>query len=754
MPSLDPDQLLDALRDLGGPPVTARELGRRLGVPRERQATLRRVLKGLVTDGRLVVLGGHRLALPSQLDVVQGRLHGHASGLAFVRPEHGGPDILVPASRRSGALHGDLVTVRVDPASHPRSGAEERPSGAVVAVRERRATTLVGRARRDRRGGVLVEPFDARIDALIQVAGAGALDATDGDMVSVEITRWPGPAGDATGRIVEVLGPPEAAGVDTAVVLRKHDIPEEHSADAIEEARRAPATVTSRDITGRTDFRGDLVVTIDGEHARDFDDAVSVRRLPGGLFQLAVHIADVAHYVSEGSALDLDAFDRGTSVYFPDRAVHMFPSALATGVCSLNPAVDRLVQSCVMDIDAHGAVVRYELHDGVIHSRARLTYTAVNAMVAGGDAALRAAHADVVPMLDLLRELFDALHGRRVRRGSIDFDLPEAEVVLDASGAIEDIVASERNIAHRLIEECMLVANETVAAHLERFEMPALYRVHEAPDPVRVAEFEAFLTPLGVGLETGRSPLHPRHFQSLVERIRDTPAERAVAFQMLRTMQKARYEAENLGHFGLAAHTYTHFTSPIRRYPDLIVHRVLRELRHGEADAERRAELAESLPEIARHASAMERRAQEAERELLQWKKVRFMADKIGESFVGHVTGAAPFGLFVQLDEHFVEGLLHASALSDDVYRFDAQARVWFAPRTQRVLGVGDTLRVRVARVDLDKRQIDLTPDDRVPSSRGASAKAAPRQAKRLPAKRRSAVRPGKHERARRKGRR
>lgn len=741
------------MRAQPGPPGTARDLARRLGVPNDQHATLRRLLKSLAAEGRLVVVRGHRFALPERVEVLQGRVQGHPSGIAFVVPDGGGEHVHIPFSRRAGAMHGDLVTVQLDPEG-ARFSPDGRPSGSIVAVRERRATTIVGRARRDRSGAVVVEPFDGRIDTLIRVADAGGLEAADGEMVSVEVTRWPGPAGDARGRLVEVLGLPDAAGVDTAVVLRKHGIPEEHSADALEDAHRAPATVSARDAAGRTDFRADPVVTIDGEHARDFDDAVMVRRLPNGHFWLAVHIADVAHYVREGSALDLDAFERGTSVYFPERAIHMFPSALATGVCSLNPSVDRLVQSCLMEIDAHGAVVRYELHDGVIHSHARLTYTAVNAMVADRDPALRAQYADLVPMLDALRELFEALHGRRRRRGSIDFDLPEAEVHLDAAGAITDIVASERNIAHRLIEECMLVANETVAAHLERHEMPALYRVHEAPDPMRVAEFEQFLAPLALRLDTAGQRLHPRHFQQLVDRIHETPAERAVAFQMLRTMQKARYETDNLGHFGLAAHTYTHFTSPIRRYPDLIVHRVLRELRHGAADDERRADLDDALPEVARHASAMERRAQEAERELLQWKKVRFMADKVGDSFDGHVTGVAPFGVFVQLDEHFVEGLLHVSALGDDVYRFDAQARVWYAPRTQRVLGVGDALRVRVARVDLDKRQVELVLEAPPTGARVRRTTGGPVPPHVRKGRRTSSARPGKRERTRGKGRR
>jgi ribonuclease R len=604
-----------------------------------------------------------------------------------------------------------------------------------------------------------VQPFDARLGiAAVHVPVGARLKARDGDMVTVEITRWQGAASEAAGRIVEVLGAVGDAGVDTAVVVRKHGIPDQHTAAALAEARQVAAgAVSANDIAGRTDFRADAVVTIDGEHARDFDDAVSVTRLANGHLRLAVHIADVAHYVGEGTALDLEALDRGTSVYFPDRAIHMFPPDLATGMCSLQPHVDRLVQSCVMEIDAGGTVVRHDLHDGVIHSRARMTYTDLDAIVTARDPALRERYQDLVPMFDLLRDLFEVLHARRRRRGSIDFDLPEAEVVLDTDGDIADIVAGERNVAHRIVEECMLLANETVAAHLEAHDMPALYRVHETPDPARVADFEAFLAPLGLGLTTRGEVLHPRHFQQLVDRIRGTAEERPVASLMLRTMQKARYDAMNLGHFGLAAHTYTHFTSPIRRYPDLVVHRVLRELRHRRADAARRDALAEALPEIGRHASAMERRAQEAERELLQWKKVRFMAGRVGETFDGHVTGVAPFGLFVQLDEHFVEGLVHISTLADDDYRFDATARVIYGPAVQQVFKLGQAMRVRIARVDEDRRQIELTVDgvDRPAGRRRGRAPARRRRtadAVAAPPRRRRGRGPaGKRERATRK---
>jgi ribonuclease R len=522
--------------------------------------------------------------------------------------------------------------------------------------------------------------------------------------------------------------------------------------------------VRSADVHGRTDFRSWPTVTIDGEHARDFDDAITLEVLSNGHYWLGVHIADVSHYVARGSALDEEAYERGTSVYFPERAVHMFPADLATGLCSLNPHVDRLVQSCLMEVDGRGQVVRYEIHDGVINSDARMTYTDVNAILTDPGAEARATHAALVPLFERMRELFEILNGRRRRRGSIDFDLPEPEVLLDAQGLIEDIIPAERNVAHRLIEEFMLLANETVAAHLDHHGAPALYRVHEAPDPLKVAEFEEFVSSLGYSLAAPADGLRPRHFQKLVQRIQGKPEEKPIAFLMLRTMQKARYDPANLGHFGLAATCYTHFTSPIRRYPDLVVHRALRELRHGRLTEERAAELVEALPEIARHTSDRERRADEAERELVQWKKVRFMADKVGDEFDGYITGVAPFGLFVELTEHFVEGLVHVSSMADDYYRYLEGGHTLCGENTRRVYRLGDHVRVQVVRVDQERRQIDLGLVEILQRVRVSEANRGARRSKAVPkadrrsrlpvtSARRSKSRPGRRERQERRGR-
>jgi ribonuclease R len=559
--------------------------------------------------------------------------------------------------------------------------------------------------------------------------------------------------------VVEVLGDVDQPGVDTEVIIRKFGIPDAHSEAAIEEAASF-GPVSPADLEGRTDFRNTVTVTIDGEHARDFDDAIGIERLANGHFWLGVHIADISHYVTEGSALDQEGFDRATSVYFPDRAVHMFPSELATGICSLNPRVDRLVQSCVMEIDATGSVVRSEFHDGVIKTAARMTYTDVAALLTTRPPELVERYRDLLPKFEMMAALFQVLNARRKRRGSIDFDLPEAEVVLDAAGTVESIVEAERNIAHKLIEEFMLLANETVATYLEGRGMPSLYRIHEQPDVLKVEEFEEFVSGFGYSLAAPPGAVRPRHFQRLLEKLDGKPEERPVSFLMLRTMQKARYAERNLGHFGLAADSYTHFTSPIRRYPDLIVHRMLRELRHKGVDIERVEELEADLPEVARHCSEMERRADDAERELVQWKKVRFMADKVGDEFEGYITGVAAFGLFVQLIEHYVEGLVHVSGMADDYYRFLEKTHSLRGENTHKVYQLGGRVRVQVVRVDMNRRQIDFGLVEILDAVRSDERRRGPRHSKARPKQeqrraRRSKQRPGRRERQKaRRGRR
>jgi len=745
---LSRDDILALMRERVHHPAGIRELLQLLKVPREERVSFKRHLKALVSEGDLIQIRGLRFGLPEKMDLHVGRLQTHPGGYGFVVPERplDGGDIYISGPLLNEAMHGDRVVARIE-----RVKEGGRVEGRIIRILERGNTWTVGRYDRGDDGMGYVVPFDRRVLMEVFVPPGQEGGASPGDMVTAELTRWPTATRGAIGRVAEVLGDIDAPGVDTEIIIRKFAIPDAHSAAAVAEAVRLGGAVSDRDIRGRTDFRDLVTVTIDGEHARDFDDAITIEKRPNGHFWLGVHIADVSHYVQEGSALDREAYERGTSVYFPERAVHMFPAELATGLCSLNPQVDRLVQSCFMEIDRRGDVVKHEFHDGVINSNERMTYTAVNGILTDRDPALIKRYEPLVPMFEQMRELFQILNEARRRRGSIDFDLNEAQVVMDDLGRVEAIIALERNVAHRLIEEFMLLANETVASYLEAQKAPALYRIHEEPDILKVGRFEEFISGFGYSLAAPVAGLRPRHFQKLLERIHGRPEEKPIAFLMLRTMQKARYAPENLGHFGLAASSYTHFTSPIRRYPDLVVHRALRAARHGALDDQAREDRAEELPEVARHTSEMERRADEAERELLQWKKVKFMADKVGDEFEGYVTGVAAFGLFIELVEHFVEGLVHVSTMADDYYRFVESAHMLRGENTQKGYRLGDKVDVQVIRVNLDVRQIDLGLVDIL--ERVRQGERGPRRSKARPGQDRQKAtrRPGRRERAVRK---
>ena len=748
---LSPDEILRTIRDNVHHPATARELAQILKIPRDERRSFTRQLEAFVTGGVLLKIRGNRYGLAERMDLVVGRLQSNPRGFGFVVPEQAATDrkdVYVAAGNLMEAMHGDRVVARIERQS------DRGPEGRVIRILERSQAHLVGRFDLDGSKMGYVVPFDKRILTDVHVPTGEWSSAEPGEMVLVEITRWPTAARGPTGKVVEVFGRIEEPGVDTQIIIRKHNIPDVHSDEAVEEAKQIGAAVNERDIRGRTDFRAVPTVTIDGEHARDFDDAITIERLPNEHYWLGVHIADVSHYVREGTALDEEAYERGTSVYFPERAVHMFPSELATGLCSLNPHVDRLVQSCLMEVDRRGTVVRYEVHDGVINSDARMTYTAVNEILTDRNPGTMAQYAGLVPMFEQMHDLFEILHARRRRRGSVDFDLPETQLVLTEFGQIEAILPSERNVAHRIIEEFMLLANETVAAHLVNHDAPALHRVHEPPDEKKTLDFDEFISTLGFSLGAHGRALKPKHFQKLIDRIKGTPVERPIAALMLRTMQKARYDAASLGHFGLAAEHYTHFTSPIRRYPDLVVHRMLREVRHTTISDARRDELGDELPDIAKHTSEMERRADEAERELLQWKKVRFMADKVGDEFHGYITGVAAFGLFVELVEHFVEGLVHMSSMADDYYRYLEQQHLLRGENTKRVFRLGDKVSVQVVRVDMERRQVDLGLVDILETMRGEERPRGPVRSKVKPKvdRRRKAQRPGRRERTAKKG--
>ncbi|MGA8430132.1 MAG: VacB/RNase II family 3'-5' exoribonuclease [Candidatus Sulfotelmatobacter sp.] len=854
-----------------------KQLVRELGLHGDARRDLNERLQKLVAGGALISVDSDRYALPqpsADKNLVAGRLTMHRDGFGFVIPDATSlppqlksrltGDIFIPPHLIGNAMHGDRVLVDIG-AIRP----DGRAEGRIVRPVARAHPTVVGIFHYGSRHNY-VTPIDTKITQEITIPAGMELppkpilsaspvssvvknlvssgkstdrvlgteasrptnwDNLEGLIVDAEVTDWPTPTQSPRGRVVEILGREDDFGVDVEITIRKFHLPHHFPPETLREAEETSAVISSKDIHGRRDFRTLSIVTIDGETARDFDDAVLVRMLPNNNFELQVHIADVANYVTEGSALDQEARLRGTSVYFPDRAVPMLPLELSTDICSLRPQVERLVLSCIMQIDHRGEIIGYELCEGVIRSAERMTYTAVNGVIEG-DAVQRERYAPLVPTFDLMRDLALILNQKRRRRGSIDFDLPEPVIEFDEFGLMKSITRSERNIAHRLIEEFMLSANECVAQYLESKRVASLYRIHEKPDAKRVYDFEVIAATFGYSLGVGSLPIHrvqtktdrraaygtgkrareieipkevhitPRMYQKLTDKIAGKPEERILSYLMLRSLKQARYSEENHGHFALAAANYAHFTSPIRRYPDLIVHRILKDVLRDSAERhegeipigvfptpssarispasthveERRFSAATSMardsvareghdfsradnslekagasaPEgphkrhaetegpspwskrrdhtthrenltplhgpisldelhaIAEESSQAERRAAEAERELMEWKKVKFMQDRVGEDFDGLITSVTKFGFFVELTDLFVEGLVPMNSLTDDYYTFHEGTRELIGQRSRKTYRLGQRIRVLVDRIDPVEKKIQF----------------------------------------------
>ncbi len=677
-------------------PVTQAALLRAARVGRGEQEPAAARLRALEADGRLIRLPGDRWALPEQAGLVAGRLTANPAGFGFVQLDDATRDDVHVAARGMGsAMHGDRVLVRV-----ARRGRTGRATGRVVRVLARGLETLLAVYRPARGRGVLV-PQDPRITTPIVVAPHDDGGARAGDLVLARLVTWPSGDHEVVARVEQVLGPADDPRVQTEAVIRAHGLPLDFPAPVAAAARRLPRALTATDLRDRTDLRALALVTIDGENARDFDDAVLVERRRSG-FWLTVAVADVAHYVGEDDVIDREARARGTSVYFPDRVVPMLPEALSNDLCSLKAGEDRLVQAVRLEFDAAGRPHAAEFHDAVMRSAARLTYTEVGQALADRDAAVRSRLGRLLEPLEHAERLAAALLARRRARGAIDFDLPEAEILLDLRGRPEQIVRAERTVAHRLIEECMVAANEAVARELMRRRVPGLHRVHEPPDRVRVHDLARFLEGFGLRLRLERGKPTPAAFQAVIDAVEGRPEARLVHTVLLRAMQQARYAAEPLGHFGLASDAYMHFTSPIRRYPDLVAHRLLRFART------RRGRVPADLPAIAEESSRRERVAVDAEREILQLKRVQFMQDKVGQEYDGVVSGVTGFGFFVELHEVFVEGLVHVGTLGDDFYEHDEAHHLLRGRRTRRTFRVGDPVRVAVAGVSVARRQIDF----------------------------------------------
>ncbi len=813
-----------------------RELG--LGGGRERRLLLEQLAR-ITARGDLTKVDREIWSIPraatgpagTRENLAAGRLDLHRDGYGFVRPNArqatGNEDIFIPPDSMNGAMQGDQVLVELEP---PR--ADGRRLGRIARVIERRNPTVVGTfhyARSDRQQGHSVVPFDERMTQPIlippgqefppeaeestphRVLGSEAQIAADYDdleglIVDVEITSWPTPTRPPIGRVIEVLGDPDDFGVDVEMMIRKHQLPRVFPENVLAEARSV-AHLDLAEVAQRRDFRGLPIVTIDGETARDFDDAVLVEERPDGGYELQVHIADVAEYVRPGTDLDLEARLRGTSVYFPDRAIPMLPQELSTDICSLRPGEDRLVLSCVMQLDSAGNLERFEVAEGVICSAARMTYTKVHAILEG-DEATRAAYPELTEDIELMQKLAKLMNRRREERGSIDFDLPEPVIQFNDDGQMRGVTKAERTWANRLIEEFMLAANECVATWLEDLGVPSLYRIHEKPESRRVVQFEELAASFGYTLGVGALPVKrittkgerrenygrgrqakthevtedipvtPRMYQKLAKRIEGKPEERILSYLMLRSLRQARYSEINEGHFALAAPTYTHFTSPIRRYPDLIVHRIAKALLRagvrgvgmigeGRLDSpwthpnEGLAGIVLSrkkpggtgafvgetpipepeLAQIAEETSQTERRAAEAERELMEWKKVRFMEDKVGEEFAGLVMNPTKYGLFVELTDLFVEGLVPIDTMRDDRYTWRENTHEIVGERWGRKFRAGDHVHVILDRILAQERRLQFSLVEEGIALTGAKpasrSKKSKRKDVRAPAKRR-----------------
>ena len=639
---------------------------------------------------------------------ISGRLAVHRDGFGFVTPESGGDDIFIPARYLRENLHGDIVEVDVIP-----SGRGSKREGRIVSTKERGVSRVVGSLRL-RKSGALVQPDEERLPWLT-IPGVKFDGAREGDIVVAEIVSYPTDQQPAVGRIVEVLGAPDDPEVELLMVIRKYDLPHEFPEKVLQYAKGVSQTLSPADLQGRIDLRGLTTVTIDGETARDFDDAVAISR-EGNNIRLWVSIADVAHYVTPGSLLDKEAYLRGTSVYFPDRCIPMLPEELSNGICSLNPRVDRLTMTAEMLFNADAELLSANFYPSVINSDARLTYTIVSRIVEHDEPEAKAMYPELVADLLVMKELALALASMRHARGSIDFDLPEAEILLAESGKPEAIVRAERNLAHKMIESFMLAANEAVAVRLSEDTPGALYRIHELPDQEKLSVIAEFFSRLGFPELAAAETVKPRDIQALLAHVEGKPEERLINRMLLRSMKQARYAAENLGHFGLAAPCYTHFTSPIRRYPDLIVHRILKWLLPHAQSEERRGKRSgvpfpgypAHLPDMGEHTSKRERVAMEAERDVVELMKIRFMEDKIGEEFDGFVNGVSQFGLFVELDELFVEGLVHISTLAQDIYTYIDTEQTLVGGHSGVRYRIGDAVRVKLAAVSSERRQIDF----------------------------------------------
>ncbi|MFC7064069.1 ribonuclease R [Halobacillus seohaensis] len=698
-------QILQYFKESASKPLSVQEVEEALKLEgSEEVQDLMKVLNALEEEGELVRTRKNRFGLPEKMNLLRGKIQMHAKGFAFLIPdEEDKDDVYLHHSDLNSAMNNDKVLVRIE----KRDDQGQRPEGTVIRILERATNRVVGTYESSRNFGFVVAD-DKRIPHDIFIPKAQVNGATDGHKVIVEITKFPEDRMSAEGEIVEILGHKNDPGIDIISIIHKNGIKTEFPQEVLDQAGDTPDEISESEIENRRDLRDETIVTIDGADAKDLDDAVTVKKLDNGNYKLGVHIADVTYYVQENSPIDKEARERATSVYLVDRVIPMIPHRLSNGICSLNPQVDRLTLSCEMEIDSHGAVVGHEIFQSVIKTNERMTYSDVNAILENNDEELIEKYKELVPMFREMEGLAATLRGKRFGRGAIDFDFKEAGVIVDDEGKAVDVKIRERSVAERLIEEFMLAANETIAEHFHWMDVPFIHRIHEDPDESKLFNFFEFVGSLGYSVKGTADNVHPQALQRILETVKDTQEEMIISKLMLRSMQQAKYDPQSVGHFGLSTEFYTHFTSPIRRYPDLIVHRLIRTyLVNDQLDYKTRKHWKDQLPEIAKHSSEMERAAVEAERETDDLKKAEFMQDKIGEEYDGVISSVTSFGLFVELP-NTVEGLVHVSTLTDDYYNFQEKQFAMIGERTGNVYRIGDETTIRVSNVNLDERVVDF----------------------------------------------
>lgn len=697
------ERILAYMESEGYVPIKRRDMRVMLSVPQEDREKFENLINELIAEGRVFETKKGKLASPKDLQMATGTFIGHARGFGFVTPDAGGEDIFIPASETMGAMQKDRVLYKV---LH-KAEKGKKADGVIVRILERGQQRIVGTFEAGSKGYGFVVADDKKIAKDIFISRENTKGAVTGHKVVVEITDYGEDRRNPEGKVIEILGHINDPGVDILSVIRRYELAVEFPEEVYAEIEHLGTEVAEADKKGREDLRDLLTITIDGADAKDLDDAVSLKRLGNGNFELGVHIADVSHYVRENTALDKEAYARGTSVYLVDRVIPMLPHKLSNGICSLNPHVDRLALSCLMEVNGRGEVVSHRILESVINSDYRMTYTAVREILEDGTPALLEQYAEILPMLEDMEELRQILGEKRRKRGSVNFDLPESKIILDENGKPIDIKPYEKSIATNMIEEFMLVCNETIAENSFWQEMPFMYRSHQEPDEDKLEKMEQFLRGFGYYLRKKDGEIHPRELQKVLQKAEETDEERIITRMVLRSMMQARYTAENGGHFGLAAKYYCHFTSPIRRYPDLEIHRMIKKMLHGELDEKASAYYRRKMPDWAKHCSKQERVAEDAERDTDALKKVEFMEDKVGQIYEGIISGVTNWGIYVELP-NTIEGMVALSQMDDDYYEFDEKKMLVFGKRTKKSYRLGDKVVVSVAKVDRMMGTIDF----------------------------------------------